>query len=817
MQQSGFMDSSRSIVSDCDDEHEEDVKIPNKNTSGLSELSKQLRTLQSTNHSQAAQIDKLERKLQILSELKGVSVNDLKSALQNACQEEAYNEIRMEMETLRAQLEIARSNTTRSTPQTNAMANLELRVGELEEVEESLRTKLSKLYEALRQQTTKTTLFESSSSTYQQQLEDYKTKYESLQTRLQNEHETALKNIQDELESTTTRALEAESHLRREKERVGALTIQVAENTGLRLQITQQKTTIQDLNDTLARQESDSKATLKSKVGAVESKLESTKRRAHDAESKLQPATEKIQDLEQQVAKIFPLELTIARQKVQLKDLAHQTGSQETERGAEMDKLEKRAGKIGAKLQAELTKSKVLQKEVARISDLEQKIAEQEEELATQGKRVEKYRKDRDKAVKVEKVASKATMEGYENRMLELQEKLSKERERTAELEKALSKAGDLDAKCKRQNTELKRLAGQGQTLKKENENATAELSRLESQLTEKEVQLKVQQDKADSLETQVKSTEDEAKLRKKQFKSRFRVQNENMEDLEQQLSSLVTAFNMERGERTEELQTHSALQQSLSGADSKVAHQLHDIEEEKQNPPQSPTRPTVVSVPTFVSPQQQSSTPQKRPFGDQAQVGISQGFLFKKEGFKGWKKRYFFLHGNLTAGVFTLSYGDGPSNTSKGDIGGIGGIRTSISRVQLSNEFPKQPFGFVLRLNPHDSKGASVYFAAPNQDELETWMTALNMVTQGVQTETTSYQSSRQEHYALPVGSKVVIVDLVNHPEYNGLCGTITTPLKEERQCVSIDALKQKVKLSPANLELFALPDAGDEHRQYV
>jgi hypothetical protein len=84
-------------------------------------------------------------------------------------------------------------------------------------------------------------------------------------------------------------------------------------------------------------------------------------------------------------------------------------------------------------------------------------------------------------------------------------------------------------------------------------------------------------------------------------------------------------------------------------------------------------------------------------------------------------------------------------------------------------------------------------------------WMTALKMATQGIDT---GCPQSPVSEMSYPMGSRVIIVDLVNHPEYNGLSGIISSPLKDQRQIVTIDTLDQKVKLSPANLELFSLPD---------
>ena len=57
-------------------------------SAGLSELSKQLRIFQAKNEAQAVEINRLERQLRILAELQGISVADLRKALEDACANE---------------------------------------------------------------------------------------------------------------------------------------------------------------------------------------------------------------------------------------------------------------------------------------------------------------------------------------------------------------------------------------------------------------------------------------------------------------------------------------------------------------------------------------------------------------------------------------------------------------------------------------------------------------------------------------------------------------------------------------------------------
>jgi hypothetical protein len=145
---------------------------PTAGTTGLSELSKQLRVLQAKNQAQLLEIDRLQRQLRILADLENVSVADLKDALAKACEAEAYGEMHSRVATLRAELEAitlvkseAVAVATQDTSHTKVIANLELRVGELEEMDEKHRTTIDQLYLQLQEQQAKSAKVE---STYEQ-------------------------------------------------------------------------------------------------------------------------------------------------------------------------------------------------------------------------------------------------------------------------------------------------------------------------------------------------------------------------------------------------------------------------------------------------------------------------------------------------------------------------------------------------------------------------------------------------------------------------------------------------------------------------
>ena len=81
-------------------------KISNQK-SGLSELTNQLQIARARNDAKTVEISRLERQLRILAELQGISVADLRNALEDACANEAFDEMRQRVAKLKAELEQA--------------------------------------------------------------------------------------------------------------------------------------------------------------------------------------------------------------------------------------------------------------------------------------------------------------------------------------------------------------------------------------------------------------------------------------------------------------------------------------------------------------------------------------------------------------------------------------------------------------------------------------------------------------------------------------------------------------------------------------
>ena len=531
---------------------------------GLSELSKQLRIYQAKNEAQAVELNRLERQLRILADLQGISVADMRRALEEACQNEAFGELQHRVASLRAQLEAAslqNKKTSASSTQDEAtshkIANLELRIGELEEIEEKQQATIQRLYEQLNAQTSKAS-------------------------------------------------------------RLGA--------TG-----EHQETELQSLRKELAKERSERKKLLQ--------------RQAAEA------------GLKQMLAS----------------------------RGIAAD-----AG-TGSKSGGTRSKSST----------------------STGGEGI-----DNDayfKEVKLDEVAVQKIKD-------------------------------DLQAKHKE------------------------EMKRLSDEIKQIKIQRQVERDNLLLLKQQLEGAEEKHKLRSEQFKARFTVQQERINDLEQQLLSLYTAFELLRDERAKEEESRKALRKSLKQADAEVARQVEAGEQAQQSRTRrssshgsgllaSPrgsgygdhtmsssstsTPPDTILISSPVaSPRAQSSRtlnmdrsepyssiPLSPTFPDtlsSSQDTVMQGVLLvRSKMMRNWKKK----HAVLKA-VFAQYRWD-----FVGDVDGKGkmyGIQVGVSKVQ---KYLKYPLGFAVYMNPYDSTAPVVYAAATNVNDYHRWMAALTKACTGEDT----------------------------------------------------------------------------------
>jgi len=185
------------------------------NSAGLSELSKQLRILQAKNESQNVDINRLERQLRILADLQGISVENLRRALEDACASEAFGELQHTVAKLRHELEAAtllKQAELRQDAAAPAIANLELKVGELEEVEEQQAMEIRQLYDRLRQETAKSTKFESENEQLKRALQDMITRVKT-DTAKAAERENMFQNQLQDLRERQAKMMQEQASL----------------------------------------------------------------------------------------------------------------------------------------------------------------------------------------------------------------------------------------------------------------------------------------------------------------------------------------------------------------------------------------------------------------------------------------------------------------------------------------------------------------------------------------------------------------------------------------------------------------------------
>ncbi|KAL7534214.1 hypothetical protein ACHAXR_009883 [Thalassiosira sp. AJA248-18] len=173
--------------------------------SHLSELSIQLRKLQTEKNASLNEIDRLERQVRILSELKGISINDLQAALKAACEAEAHGELQAIVGKLQARVDglelggggivggrrhgakgnFDENNNIPTQEQfdqeaaARARTTLQLRIGELEEIESTLRSELDSLYHDFQMLTERNTFLETQVLQQKAQLDQWERRWKA--------------------------------------------------------------------------------------------------------------------------------------------------------------------------------------------------------------------------------------------------------------------------------------------------------------------------------------------------------------------------------------------------------------------------------------------------------------------------------------------------------------------------------------------------------------------------------------------------------------------------------------------------------------
>jgi hypothetical protein len=248
--------------------------------------------------------------------------------------------------------------------------------------------------------------------------------------------------------------------------------------------------------------------------------------------------------------------------------------------------------------------------------------------------------------------------------------------------------------------------------------------------------------------------------LRNAQFNARFKVQDERIQDLEQQLSSLYTAFHLMFEERSEELKSQALLKSNLDEADAQVARQVShmgsnvtpspaslftpDSENEKEQAI-SPGGTTFITACT-VSPSSIESPSGSRPNvnivspttpsssasrlattvlssppvfreGDRIVAGVllvrSSNSLLKR-----WKKRHAVLY--TYTSHYQLDFGEGKNYS----------LHSNVSKVDV---YSKQPYAFIIYVNAFDNNALVIHAATTNEKSFHQWLSALSLATTGL------------------------------------------------------------------------------------
>jgi hypothetical protein len=103
------------------------------------------------------------------------------------------------------------------------------------------------------------------------------------------------------------------------------------------------------------------------------------------------------------------------------------------------------------------------------------------------------------------------------------------------------------------------------------------------NEIREQHLTMQVNQEQMALTITQLKDAQKQYELREAQYKARFTVQEERIKDLDQQLTSLYTAFQLLREEHDVEAQSRKHLYNNLHEADAQVARQVEDFEKQGQ------------------------------------------------------------------------------------------------------------------------------------------------------------------------------------------------------------------------------------------
>jgi hypothetical protein len=281
-----------------------------------------------------------------------------------------------------------------------------------------------------------------------------------------------------------------------------------------------------------------------------------------------------------------------------------------------------------------------------------------------------------------------------------------------------------------------------------ETNTASLDAEKMESitgALRQAQLEVQIIKDKFALSEQQRQAAEQQARLREAQLKARCLVQEEWIQDLNQQTSSLYTAFEMVQQEHTEEEETRESLKANLHEADSEVARQVRDLDQSSRSLgystrsldqssrslvpdsssldqyDQSSRSPSV--VPEAQPYTEDSSNSRIVPISPPVSIGVGEatiaGVLLLRSGnmLRTWKKHHVALYSTLANHYLDLGNGKGHT------------LAFAVSKVEL---YPKQAFAFALNVDPQNAQAPILYAAARSAQDFDKWMSALTEATTG-------------------------------------------------------------------------------------
>eukprot|EP00977_Amphora_coffeiformis_P012731 scaffold3224_cov158-Amphora_coffeaeformis.AAC.20 len=250
-------------------------------------------------------------------------------------------------------------------------------------------------------------------------------------------------------------------------------------------------------------------------------------------------------------------------------------------------------------------------------------------------------------------------------------------------------------------------------------------------------------------LRKQVESREKELKLKESQYKTRFNLQEERIVDMEQQLSSMYTAFELLDQEHSQEKKTRQELTQALRMADSQVARAVDHLQRNTTSPAAA-TKPAAVSpaqgdgrvlleaksmsssysTPANVSRSSSSTPKQIGTLSESKDEVIVTGYVMKRGRLNRWKKLYATLSRRFAN--FQLRLSESPQQGGSRKKHSFYFLTVFRSTFEATRDFPNYPYCFRIKIDKHDRNAPDIVLAIGTEKEFNEWLVGLHEAVNG-------------------------------------------------------------------------------------